>query len=126
MDCIGACFWIHFQAKWNANLDADIVAVYTTQWKRTKQTADPLANSLKLTAKSTEARESLSAFAKRLHNYHGDHCVLVVGHADTIPTLIDAIAGRKLEIKIADDEFDNVFIMIPKKDGSWSVVRGRY
>lgn len=106
--------------------DADIAAIYTTQWKRTKQTTDPLAQSLKLATKSTDARESPSAFAKRLHNDHGDQCVLVVGHSDTIPALIDAIAHRKLEIKIADDEFDNLFIMIPRKEGSWSVARARY
>jgi broad specificity phosphatase PhoE len=106
--------------------DADIEAIYTTTWSRTKQTAEPLAKSLNLTPKIADVREPPAAFALRLQREFAEQTVLIVGHSDTVPALIDAIAKRKVGVTIGVGEFDNIFILLPKRDGSWSVVRARY
>jgi hypothetical protein len=67
---------------------------------------------LKLSSKVIDARETSAAFSKRLQREHADQIVLVVGHSDTIPALIDAIAMRKVGITIADGDFANIFILL--------------
>ena len=87
--------------------DAGITGIYTTEFKRTQQTAEPLAKALGLTptvVKSTDA----AALANDLKSSKGN--VLVVGHSNTIPEIVKSL-GMTSPVTIADDEFDNLFIL---------------
>lgn len=106
--------------------DAGVEAIYTTAWRRTKQTAEPLASLLNTKSKAHDTNETPASFAKRLERDHANQTVLVVGHSNTIPELIDAIAKRKVGINIGDGEFNQLFILLPKQDGRWNIVRTRY
>jgi 2,3-bisphosphoglycerate-dependent phosphoglycerate mutase len=105
--------------------DAGIDVVYTTKWKRTIETAKPLAESLKIPSKIFDANKSAADFAKQLQRDHDKQCVLIVSHSNRIPDLIDALVRRKTGIKIADDEFDHVYILLSKPDGVWAIIRTR-
>lgn len=106
--------------------DAGVDAVFTTPYQRTSQTAQPLAERIKITPSVLDVREKADTFVKRLHQEHPEGVVVIVGHSNTIPMLVDVILRRRSGISIADDEFDKIFVLTAKKDGSWSLIRTRY
>ena len=104
--------------------DSDIGAVYVTDFVRTSKTGEPLARELKkdLTALPKGDPQQL---VDRLRKDHGGQTVLLVGHSDTIPGLIKAF-GLPVEIQIAPEDYSNIFVVIPKTQGSPTLLRMRY
>ena len=68
-----------------------IEAVYSTNYKRTMQTAEPLATVLKITPTAYEPREAV--FGEMLRK--SGKKVLVVGHSNTVPELLNQLTGTK-------------------------------
>jgi hypothetical protein len=64
-------------------------------------------------------------FAAVLRSKHVLDTVLFVGHSNTMPALLKAL-GYSTPIKIPETEYDNLFVVIPKSDGSPTVLRLRY
>jgi broad specificity phosphatase PhoE len=87
--------------------DANITAIYVTEFKRTQQTAAPLAEVLGITATVLPAKDSAMLIAK-LRASHGN--ALVVSHGDTIPALIKAL-GISEPINIGENDYDNLFVV---------------
>jgi len=104
--------------------DAQVDAVYTSFAKRTQSTAEPLAKAIG--RKSTViGRDSIAKLGER----HKDEVVLIVAHSGGAlgaPQMIDQITGRKNGITIDEAEFDGMFVLTPKKDGKWSLIRCKY
>jgi broad specificity phosphatase PhoE len=100
--------------------DAGVSAIYATDTERARDTAKPLADALglKLTQYDTgggmrgpvDARPFVAMLAKE----HAKDVVLVVGHSNTIPDLLKAL-GCPGDLKIAPDEYDNLFVVVPRK-----------
>jgi broad specificity phosphatase PhoE len=88
--------------------DAKIVAIYATEFKRTQQTAAPLAKALGITVTVLPAQDSAALIAK-LRALTGN--ALVVGHGDTIPNLIKALEVSE-PINIAENDYDNLFTVV--------------
>ncbi len=88
--------------------DANITAVYATEFKRTQQTAAPLAKALGITVTVLPTQNSAALIAK-LRALNGN--ALVVGHGDTIPNLIKAL-GVSEPINIAENDYDNLFVLV--------------
>jgi broad specificity phosphatase PhoE len=88
--------------------DAGITAIFVTQFKRTQETAAPLAKALGLTPIVTPAKDN-EALLAQLHNLKGN--ALVVGHGDTIPDLLRA-CGIADSISIAEEDYDNLFEVV--------------
>jgi phosphohistidine phosphatase SixA len=89
--------------------DAGITAIYVTEYKRTQQTAAPLAKALGLTPTVVKAADS-QALAKELSLAKGS--VLVVGHSNTMPSTIKDL-GVSSPVSVQDDEYDNLFVVVP-------------
>lgn len=74
--------------------DAGIVAVYTSQTTRSVATGLPLAKAAGATlevAPATVDRAALAGWWAQLAEQHdGDRAVLVVGHSNTVPWLLEA------------------------------------
>ena len=87
--------------------DANITAIYATEFKRTQQTAAPLAKALGLTVKIVTSK-SQPELLKELKASKGN--VLVVGHSNTVPDVIKDL-GVTTSVKIGDREFDNMFLV---------------
>jgi broad specificity phosphatase PhoE len=87
--------------------DAGITAIFTTQYKRTRQTAEPLAKSLGLAVQSVDARD-VDGLAAKVKAEKGN--VLVVGHSNTVPDAIKAL-GVDTGVTIADADYDNLFLV---------------
>jgi broad specificity phosphatase PhoE len=88
--------------------DADIKAIYVTEWKRTQQTAEALARArhLEFQIVPAAATESL---AEELRSTPSN--ALVVGHSNTIPLLLEAI-GITTKVTIAETEYDDLFVLL--------------
>lgn len=88
--------------------DAGIKAIYTTEYKRTQQTAAPLAKALGIQATVVPAREMKSLVEKLKA---GTMNALVVGHSNTVGETIAAL-GVTEPVKIGDADYDNLFIVL--------------
>jgi broad specificity phosphatase PhoE len=89
--------------------DAKIVAIFTSEFKRTIQTAEPLAKLIKIEIQRVPANNP-DELLKRVRAAKGN--VLVVGHSDTIPPLVNKLLGAAEAGPIGEQEFDNLFLVI--------------
>jgi phosphohistidine phosphatase SixA len=104
--------------------DAGITQIYTTNLRRTVQTAAPLADALRLTATELPTT-ALDALVSRLQAATSRDRVLVVGHSNTVPEILKRL-GIAEPITIADTEYDNLFVAIPQKGSPPLFIRLRY
>ena len=87
-----------------------IRAVYSTNTKRTQQTAAPTAAAAGVSVTSYDAGNP-AAFAEQLRKNHRGQSVLVVGHSNTIPDLVNALVGEQKYGDISEDEFGDLFVV---------------
>lgn len=104
--------------------DAGINAIYATEFLRTRKTAEPLAQALKIDIKVVQ-KGGPEPLVERLRKEHRQDTVLLVGHSDTLPGLLKTLR-HPVEIKIAPQDFSNLFVLIPKSDGPPTLLRLRY
>lgn len=89
--------------------DSGIVAVYSTDYKRTVQTATPLSKNLGLPVKKYNPSDK--DFVKRVVQNHKGKTIFIVGHSNTVPRMINSI-NSKFNIKqLNEKEFSKVFIV---------------
>jgi 2,3-bisphosphoglycerate-dependent phosphoglycerate mutase len=91
----------------------NIAAVYSTNYKRTQQTALPIAKEQNLEIISYTAKELISE--KFIADNKGKN-IVIVGHSNTTPELVNSLLGEKKYEDIADRENNNVFIVTLKKN----------
>ena len=87
--------------------DADITAIFTSEFKRTQETAAPTATLIGVTATVVPAKDTAGLVAK-LHQLNGN--ALVVAHGDTIPNIIKAL-GMDRPINIPDEDYSELLIV---------------
>lgn len=88
--------------------EADIAAIYTSEYQRTRDTARPLAAMLKLEPRVQPAKDTAGLVAL-LRKEHGR--ALVVGHSNTLPEIA---AAYGVTLAIGDDEYDGLYVLVPK------------
>lgn len=104
--------------------DAHITAIYVTQFQRTAQTAQPLADLLKLPLMKMPAADP-RALVTRLRGSDAHTRALVVSHSDRLPSLLRDLGGTEVSIPAA--EYDDLFVVVPGDRPSTSIVmRLRY
>src|SRR6266436_5956728 len=87
--------------------DSGITTIFTTEFKRTQETAAPTATSVHVTPTVVAAKDTAGLVAK-LHQLNGN--ALVVGHGDTIPNIIKAL-GMDRPINIPDEDYSELLIV---------------
>jgi broad specificity phosphatase PhoE len=90
--------------------DSGIKAIFCTEYRRTQDTAKPLAAKLGLTVQSLPAADTAGLITK-IKTGHAADVVLVVGHSNTVPAILKAFGGP--EVTIGDNEYDNLFVVVP-------------
>jgi broad specificity phosphatase PhoE len=111
---------------WLAVKDAGVSAVITTQYARTRATAAPTATAAHLTPEivragaETQAKDVADAVRK-----HAGHTVLVVGHSNTLPAIIEAL-GAVRPPPICDAEYDNLYVVTISPDNRATLVRAKF
>jgi broad specificity phosphatase PhoE len=86
---------------------ADVSAVYSTRYRRTRQTVQPLSDLLDLRVNEYEARD-FEGLARRIRSDHRGKTLLVAGHSNTVPGIIRALGADPVS-PIADEEYDNLY-----------------
>jgi broad specificity phosphatase PhoE len=101
---------------------ANVAAIYTSEFIRTIETAQPLAVALGISPmKPPDAQHIANDI---LQNQAGK-TVLVVGHTNTVPEVIQLL-GDHSSLQIDEDEFDNLFVATVLADNSVRVTRLKY
>jgi len=101
--------------------DANVSAIFTSTFRRTKDTAAPLAQKTGLTPQVI-ADDPAQATTQILG---GGSCVVVIGHSNTVPEFIRALGGPA-DIEIQDEEFDRMFVLSGAPSGPASLLQMRY
>ncbi len=104
--------------------DAGITKIYVTQFKRTAETAKPLADRLKLPMERVTAADT-GALVARVRAAAATDRILVVAHGDTLPVLLKEL-GYPEPVTIGDKEFDSLFVLVPRETPPAVGVRLRY
>ncbi|MHB8054012.1 MAG: phosphoglycerate mutase family protein [Candidatus Aminicenantales bacterium] len=91
---------------------AGVTTIYASEFRRTIETAEPLAAVLKITVQTFPAGDT-AGLVEQLHLRHADEIVLVVGHSNTLPDLMKAL-GHPVTETIEDDDFGSLFILVPR------------
>lgn len=87
--------------------DLAITEIYSTTYKRTMQTVQPLADSLGISITPYNPQD-LTGFAQILKEKSG--VILVSGHSNTTPKVTSLLLGSEVA-RINEDEYDNLFII---------------
>jgi phosphohistidine phosphatase SixA len=114
---------------------AGIKAIYTSQFLRTKQTAEPLARQLgiastavpiKMSASNPRevSQESIKGVAEKVYE-RGGESALIVGHSNTVPEVIRALGGDVVPA-IGENEFDDLFVVTVYAKGKARVTHLKY
>lgn len=99
-------------------------AIYATNLKRTQQTVKPVADKLGLTPTVIDAKGT-SDLVNRIVTANRGQTVLVAGHSNTVPAIVNALGGGSSP-DIPDGEYDNLFVVTIYKFGKAKVVRLKY
>jgi broad specificity phosphatase PhoE len=104
--------------------DSGITVIYASDTVRTRDTARPTAKVLGLPIKNLEQRDPERAISRIRHENAND-VVLIVGHADTLPGLLEALGYRR-DVRIHNNDYTNLFVVIPREGKAPSVIRVGY
>ncbi len=102
--------------------DADLDVIFVSGWRRTAQTAEPVAEALNVKVK-VHPRNDIVGLMSRLRTEHARDRVLIVSHSRIVPSWLKAL-GHSEEVEI--DEYDNLFVVVPQAKGEPLVVHLRY
>lgn len=87
---------------------ADIDAIYSTDFKRTRLTAQPLADTLGLEIQTYPPFDS--AWTSALPERHAGEQILIVGHSNTTPAIVNHLAKSSYK-QLGEMEYDKVFVV---------------
>lgn len=91
-------------------------AMYATEYKRTQQTAAPLAAKSGLTVERYDPRK-LKDFEASLRGSKSRH-IVVVGHNNTTPALVNMFLHQEQFKQLPESEYSKIFILKFRKNGS--------
>jgi broad specificity phosphatase PhoE len=106
--------------------NAGVSAVITTQFVRTRDTGQPTASALGIaaeivpTSSATHVKDVVAAVRR-----HEGQTVLVVGHSNTVPEIVEALGAVK-PATICDAEYDNLYIVTIPPTGKPGVIHTRF
>ena len=88
----------------------NIDAVYSTDFNRTIETANPVANGQNLAVETYDPMQP-KAFLEQIFKSHKGGTVLVIGHSNTIPQLVNMLLGEEKYEHLEEDAYSDIFIV---------------
>ena len=104
--------------------NSGVSAIFTTQFARTRQTAVPVAKKFGLNIQTINADATKVLVDAILSKYFG-RTVLVVGHSNTLPEIVEALGGGKAT-EIDDSDYDNLYVATVVRKGSARLLRLKF
>lgn len=112
--------------------DSRITAVITTAYRRTRQTGELPAKAANAPLVATPVEGGAAGLdahvrqvVRMIHDRYAGGTILVVGHSNTVPALVEALSSVHPG-EIAHDSFDRMFIIATDGAGRGRLVRARY
>jgi broad specificity phosphatase PhoE len=99
--------------------DGGIKGVYVSAFRRTQETAAPLATEAKL--KPELMPPNVPALIAELKAKHARDIVLIVAHSSTISAIIRGLGGSPVDV--SEGDYTSLFVVVP---GSGATARLRY
>lgn len=110
-------------------VDADVVAgidaIYSTPFRRSKETVRPLADALDLPISTYDPADTEQVLTTILKAHKGK-IIIVVGHSNTVPELIANLGASKKVPPIAEGEYDNIYVVSIPWFGKTKTIRLRF
>jgi broad specificity phosphatase PhoE len=103
---------------------AGVNAIYATQYKRTQQTAMPLADKLGIPVTKIEAKET-AELVKQIRARPAGQTIFIAGHNNTVPEIIAALGGPKMDV-IPETEYDNFYVLTVSSEGPAKLLKMKY
>jgi len=91
-----------------------LLKVFSTDYKRTQETAVPTAKRMGVNVTPYDPR-ALAAFAETLKT--ADETVLVVGHSNTTPYLASLLSGKEFPA-LEEHQYDHMYVILLADDGT--------
>lgn len=105
---------------------AGVTAIYTTPYKRTRDTAKPLAEALKIAPVEADTGKTYAPdLVARIFKENAGKTVLVVGHSNTTVHVLREL-GVSEPAAIADSQYDDLFVCHARADAAAHCVALRY
>lgn len=104
--------------------DANIRAIFTTEVRRTQQTAEPTAQEFHRNPTVIPAVD-LDLLISRLRSFPSDETVLVVGHGNTVPAIVEKLGGGTVP-PLGENEYDRMIIVVTRGSQRPAVLTLRY
>lgn len=101
-----------------------------TQYRRTRQTAEPAANAagIPVTLRPVDAANAATHagdLARELRALPPGSTALVVGHSNTVPGIVEALSGKPA-MPMPETEYDRYTVVLLDADGAARVITSRY
>lgn len=103
--------------------DSGIKRIYVTDTKRTQQTAEPLAKALGIKPVIVPARDTTNLVQNIFYGAGGN--ALVVGHSNTVPTIIQRVQAGTVPA-IEDSDYDGMYVLTIMEGSSTPVLKIHY
>lgn len=104
--------------------NAGIEVIVSSQFARTRLTAEPLAKFLSLPIQDRDAAKSEELANEILTTWKGKR-ILISGHSNTLPEIIEALGGPHME-EIDESLFDDMFILTIGSSPTPSLIHLKY
>lgn len=105
--------------------DGRPVAIFVSDTRRSAETAAPLAGRLGVTPEVIPGGDP-AATVRSIFESHRGETVIVVGHANTVPTIAARLTGKDLAAPVAEGEFDLIYVFSLPRFGPPTTLRLRY
>jgi phosphohistidine phosphatase SixA len=102
-----------------------LTAVLSTDTRRTRETAEPVANAAGVEVGIYDPRDPTSLDRLLATPELDGEAVLVVGHSNTVPVIVEGLAGGVVD-PIDDDEYDRLYRLDADGGGGWTVTLVRF
>jgi broad specificity phosphatase PhoE len=99
---------------------ASVDAVYSTNFKRTRNTVTPLATAKSLTVNTYNSMKA--ADLEALLTKHKGGTIVIAGHSNTIPEIANVLIGENKFDQFADDDYGNILVISVQQIGRESKV----
>lgn len=109
--------------------DATVSAIYTTQFKRNHDTAQPLAERLGVAPTVVPVNlqnpgDYGKTLAKTIVEKNAGQTVVVIGHGNTIASIVEGLTGRSAPQ--GDIQYSDLFIVTVPPSGQARVIKAQY
>ena len=114
----------------DALMEARVDHLVASQFARTQETVQPLADALGFAVETrpldtADVMGSARAVVLALAEEYRGKTVLVAGHSNTIPAMVGALMGTEMD-EWDERDYDNLMIVILPSDGTPRLIRAHY